>query len=397
MSPEIFAYALAAARVLLALGLVGYCVYAFLTIWAARKWRLASRPLNPEWTPAVTILKPLCGMDAEMYANFLSCCEQDYPAHSIQIVFGALDADDMGLAVACRLQSEFPHLDIAVVAGYIPRLQGTNYKVCNLTAMMSEAKHDLLVLCDSDVRVTPEYLRRVTAPFEDSTVGLVTCPYYGAEPQSLPAVLEALGIGADFIPRTITARALEGVSFGLGQTIVLPRSVLEQLGGFESLAEELADDYRLGNRTRKLGYEVILSDYVVKNVIGKEKFRPMWTRRLRWARTFRALRPIGYMGSVITYGIPLAFLFLLSTGLSLLGWGIFGAICTFRLITALLMTKLSTNDPNILRFLPLLPLSDVCCFALFVISFCGNRVTWRGRQFRLLPGCRLAAVNPKSP
>lgn len=396
MSPEIFAYALAAVRILLALGLVGYCVYSLLTIWAARKWRLASRPLNSNWTPAVTILKPLCGMDAEMYANFLSCCEQDYPADRMQIVFGALDADDVGLAVARRLQSEFSHLDIAIVAGYLPRLQGTNYKVCNLTAMMTEAKHDLLVLCDSDVRVTPEYLRRVVAPFEDSAVGLVTCPYYGAEPQSFAAVLEALGIGADFIPSTMTARALEGVAFGLGQTIVLPRLILEQLGGFESLAEELADDYRLGNRTRKLGYQVILSDYVVKNVIGKEKFRLMWTRRLRWARTFRALRPIGYTGSVITYGIPLAFLFLLSTEFSSIGWGIFGAIFVLRLISALIVAKISTDDPNILRFLPLLPLSDVCCFALFVISFCGNRVMWRGRQFELLPGCRLAAVNSKS-
>lgn len=395
MRPEIFSFALTAIRVLLGLGLVGYCAYTLITVWAARKWRLAARPLNPEWTPAVTVLKPLCGMDAEMYANFLSCCQQDYPPDRMQIVFGALEPDDVGLAVARRLQSEFPHLDIAIVAGYLPRLQGTNYKVCNLTAMMTVAKHDLLVLCDSDVRVTPEYLRRVVAPFEDSHVGLVTCPYYGAEPQSLSAILEALGIGADFIPSTMTARVLEGVSFGLGQTIVIPRPILEQLGGFESLAEELADDYRLGNRTHKLGYQVILSDYVVKDVIGKEKFRPMWTRRLRWARTFRALRPIGYTGSVITYGIPLAFLFLLASRFSGLGWSIFSAICVFRLSTALVIAKISTDDPNILRFLPLLPLSDAFCFALFVISYCGNGVMWRGQQFRLLPGCRIAAVGSK--
>ena len=395
MNPQLLASLLLVVRGGLALMLIGYSVYALITVWAARKWRLASHPVNPKWTPAVTLLKPLCGMDSGMYANFLSCCQQDYPAERMQIIFGALDANDPGLDVARRLQAEFPQLDIAIVAGYTPRLQGNNYKVCNLTAMMTHAKHDLLVLCDSDIRVTPDYLRRVAAPFENEGVGLVTCPYYGEDVESFPAILEALGMGANYIPSTITARALEGVSFGLGQTIVLPRRILQQMGGFESLAEELADDYRLGNGVKKLGYEVVLSDYLVRDVIGKEQFKPMWTRRLRWERTNRALRPLGYTGSVITYGVPLAFLFLLSTGFRLVGWEVFAAVLLLRLTTALLVTKLATRDPNVLRFLPLIPLSDACCFALFVLSFCGNQVKWRGQQFRLLPGCRIVAVNPK--
>jgi ceramide glucosyltransferase len=396
MNAPIFHTVLLVLRVLLALMLMSYGAYALLTVWAARQWRRSARPLNPDWTPAVTILKPLCGMDAEMYANFRSCLEQDYPTERMQIIFGALDAADAGLEVARRLQLEFPHLDITIVAGYVPRLKGTNYKVCNLTAMMTQAKYDLLVLCDSDVRVPRDYLRRVVAPFEDERVGLVTCPYHGKEIHSFAAILEALGMGADFIPSTMTARILEGVSFALGQTIALPRRVLEQLGGFESIANELADDYRLGNGAKKLGYEVILSDCMVDDVIGREKFKPMWTRRLRWARTSRALRPVGYAGSIITYGIPLGFLFLMATGFSVVGWSVFVAAFVLRLTSVLMVTQWYTQDPNILRYLPFLPLSDFCSFALFVLSYCGNRVKWRGQQFRLLPGCRIAAVNPKS-
>lgn len=378
---------------LLGLCLVAYAVYACITVWAARQWSRARFAINPDWTPRVTILKPVCGLDEDLYENCLSHCLQEYPTQNFQLVFGALDPNDPALTVARRLQAEFPALDIQVVCGDGTPPPGTNFKVCNLINMLPSARHDLLVLSDSDIRVDPDYLRRVVAPFEpgvsESEVGLVTCPYRAEKAQGFSASLEALGIGADFIPGTLVGRALEGVTFGLGQTIVLPRAVLEQLGGFESLREELADDYRLGNGVYRLGYQAILSDYMLLDVLGRQSFRTMWARRLRWARTIRVLRPTGYAGTLITHGTALALLLLGATGFSPLGGTVFAATPAIRLTTAVWIAERYTHDRNVLRLLPLLPFSDLFSFALFVVSYCGSGILWRGEQFRLLPDGRL--------
>ncbi len=402
-----FAGLLLTLRVLLGLCLAAFCAYALISVWAARQWARARRPLDPAWTPLVTILKPVRGVDAEAYANFVSFCRLDYPADRYQLLFGALDPADPALELVRRLQSEFPHLDIGCVGGSAVPLQGHNLKVCNLAAMLPAARHDLLVLCDSDMRVQPDYLRRVVAPFAENAgkspqteqaaprVGLVTCPYRGHRAQSFAAALEALGIGADFIPSTLVSRALEGVSFAFGSTIVLPRAVLDELGGFVALADELADDFRLGNGARQAGYEVVLSDYVVDDVLGRERFGAMWARRLRWARTVRACRPAGYAGSFITQGTALALLFVAAMGFAPLGWMVGGAALGVRLTTALILSLGYTRDPNIVRFLPLLPLSDLLSFALYVASYGGNRITWRGERFRLLPGGKIVRLETR--
>jgi len=444
---------LTALRVLLGLCLAAFCAYAGIAVWAARRWHRARRPLDPAWTPPVTILKPVRGVDAEAYENFASFCRLDYPADRCQLLFAARDPADPALALARRLQAEFPQVDIGIVDGSRSPLHGHNLKVRNLAAMLPAAKHDLLVLCDSDMRVQPDYLRRVVAPFQQNSdpppvplpsevrvtgegeqdihlhphprpislkgrrepnghacafapppqrgtsdrgggrgVGLVTCPYRGHRAQSFAAVLEALGIGADFIPSALVSRALEGVSFAFGSTIALPRAVLAEIGGFEALADELADDFRLGNGAHRAGYEVVLSDYVVDDVLGRERFGAMWARRLRWARTVRACRPAGYAGSFITHGTALALLFLGATGFSPLGWAAFGTVLAVRLATAVLITLRYTGDPNIARFLPLLPLSDLLSFALYVTSYGGSHISWRGERFRLLPGGKLARL-----
>ncbi len=375
--------------------LAAFVFYSGLTIWAARKWARSRTALTPEFLPPVTILKPVRGVDAHAYANFVSFCRLDYPADRVQLLFSALDADDPALALAERLQAEFPERDIEIVRPGPEAMRGPNRKVCNLAAMLPTAKHDLLVLCDSDMRVEPDYLRRLVTPFrpEEATtgrgVGLVTCPYRGCAPESLPAALEALGIGSDFIPSALVSRALEGVSFAFGSTIALPKSVLAELGGFEALFDELADDFRLGNGAAQAGYTVVLSDVIVDDVLGAERFGPMWSRRLRWARTVRSCRPAGYAGAVITHGIALALLFLLASHFALYGWLTFGAVLLLRLGVALFVAHRYTRDPNIARFLPLLPLSDLLGFALYMGSYCGSRIVWRGERFRLLPGGKL--------
>jgi ceramide glucosyltransferase len=422
-------------RLLLGLSLAAFVAYTLISIWAARKWRRARPTLDPAWMPPVTILKPVRGVDAEAYDNFASFCRLDYPADRVQLIFSALDPADPALALARQLQSEFPQCDITVMSGGPDAVRGHNLKVCNLLSMLPLAKHDLLVLCDSDMRVQPDYLRRLVAPFQANekdpqisqisqisaqdkaapiipehptpnaqhptpntqrSVGLVTCPYRGFHPHSFAAVLEALGIGADFIPSALVSRALEGVSFAFGSTIALSREALAQLGGFEALLDELADDFRLGDGARRAGYTVVLSDYVVDDVLGRERFGAMWARRLRWARTVRSCRPGGYAGAFVTYGVPLALLFALAMGGNSAGWLVLGGIVALRCLAALVIAATCTEDEAVRHWWPLLPLSDLFSFALYVGSYLGNTITWRGERFRLLPGGRMVHLQPPS-
>ena len=380
-------------------GVLGACLLAFLaycgiSLWAARRWKLAAGVPDADWTPYVTLLKPVAGVDAEAYDNFASFCRLDYPPDRIQYLFGALDASDPALALVKDLHWEFPHLDIQTVVTGDPPVEATNLKVCNLIGMLPHARHDLLVLCDSDMRARPDYLRRVVAPFRpgEKRVGMVTCPYRGARALNFAAVLEALGIGSDFIPGVLVSRALEGVGFALGSTIALPKSVLEEIGGFEPLIDELADDFRLGEATRKAGYEVVLSDYVIDDVLGREAFGSMWSRRLRWARTVRACRPAGYAGAFITHGLGLGLLFLVASGFALYGWVALLSVLIVRIATAMLIAATCTGDAAVMRYALALPLSDLISFALYIVSYCGNGITWRGKRFRLLPGGKLQRI-----
>lgn len=406
--------ALSMLRLLSGFTLAAHGAYDGISIWAAANWHRDGPPVDRAWTPAVTLMKPVRGVDQEAFANFASFCSQDYPTDRVQYLFGALDQDDPALDVVRRLQREFPHLDIRIVAGSDRSVDGYNLKVCNLAAMLSAARNDLLILCDSDMRARPDYIRRIVAPFNPDSqpqtspapngaarkggpqaqpVGLVTCPYRGFHPKSFAAALEALGIGADFMPSALVSRALEGVGFAFGSTIVLPRRVLEEMGGFGPLANELADDFRLGEGARRAGYRVVISDYIIDDVLGKESFGAMWARRLRWARTVRSCRPAGYAGSFVTHGTVLGLVFLATMGFHSVGWLGLGLVVAARILTALAITGRYTKDPNLVRFLPILPLSDLFNFALFVGSFCGSTITWRGERFRLLTGGKIVPLH----
>jgi ceramide glucosyltransferase len=363
------------------IALVSYCVYTLIQMWSARQWSRAKFPLHRDYEPTITLLKPVRGVDAEEYENFASFCQQDYPQDRYQILFGALNKDDPALEIARCLQNDFPQIDIGIVAE-AGTLEGLNRKVCNLVQMLPFAKHEILIICDSDMRVTPDYLRRVVAPLREGYAA-VTCPYRGHLPQSPASVFEALGIGADFIPSVLTSRFLEGVAFGFGSTIALPRQHLETLGGLASLKDHLADDFQIGYRIAQAGHRVALADYVVLDVLGSEPFRTMWDRRLRWARTLRACRPLGYAGSLVTHGTAIATLFLLCSGFSPLGLAVWIGTVAFRIITALCVSLFWTHDPNVVRYAPLLPLSDLLSFTLFCMSFMGSTLVWRGEQFRV--------------
>ena len=374
-----------------------------MSVWAALKWRQAKPKLHTDWMPGVSILKPVKGVDQDAYSNFASYCNLDYPYDKLQILFGALDSDDPVLEIVAQLKAEFPQIDIGIHIAGESSLIGANRKVCNLLNLIPYAKHEFIVLSDSDMRAEPDYLRRILAPFnpinqapthsktninttnsETKRVGLVTCPYRGGATRSIAAKLEALGIASDFIPSVLVSRALEGVSFALGSTIAIPKSVLVEIGGFDPLINQLADDFRIGAEVSKAGYEVALSDYVIEDVIGDESFKNMLSRRLRWSKTLRVCRPAGYAGAFITHGFALSLIFLCSVGFQSAGWFAVSAILLIRISVSLFITLRCTGDRNVLRFLPLLPLSDCLNFVLYAMSYFGDEIVWRGERFQLL-------------
>lgn len=338
--------------------------------------------------PPVTILKPVKGIDAESFENFASFCRQDYP--DWQIVFAAASADDPAVPVVERLMAEFPLVDIELVID--GRIYGPNYKVCNLINAFPRARHDIVIVCDSDIRVGPRYLREVAAPFSDPAVGLVTSLYRSPGVRNIPTALESMGFTSEMIPNVMAALCLEGLTFALGASMAVRREALERIGGFEALVDYLADDYQLGNMVHRAGYRLELSGYYVESVMRRESLTGILSRQLRWARTMRCSRPGGYLASGITQPVPAGLLALLVSGFSAAGWTAAGLLGIFRLLCGLVFSRMFVRDGLFPRYLWLLLLRDLLAFATWALSFLGNRVVWRSHVFRVLPGGKIVEV-----
>jgi ceramide glucosyltransferase len=365
---------------------LGGIAYALLCLYGASDF---PRPaIVSVFTPPVTVLKPVHGVDAEAYENFSSFCRQDYPTY--QIVFGVLDPNDPVIPVIEQLTHDFSTHRIQLVVN--PNRCGANLKVSNLQNMLPAAAHEWLVITDSDMRVTPDYLRRVVPLLQDKHVGLVTCPYRGTRPRSLAAVLEALHMSCDFMPSVLVARRLQAMRFAFGSTLALHRSVLRAIGGFEGIADYVADDRELAYRVAQAGYAVCLAPYVVHSVLGKVSFIEMFQRRLRWARTNRACAPKGWAGVCLTYSITLALLFLLASGFSRLGWIVFGMTLAMRLLTTVFIAGRYLRDDTLPRFFWLLPINDGLGLLIWALSWVGSHITWRGTTLRLGRGGKMVSA-----
>src|SRR5262249_20332682 len=273
---------------------------------AIRFFRGKTAALPHELGP-VSILVPLCGADAGAYENYAAFCRQDYPAY--QLVFGVRDPLDTAVPIVRRLIANFPERDIALVI--CAKTIGSNLKVSNLYNMLERAKHEWIVIVDSDIRVGPSYLRRIMPLLADQRVGLGTCLYRAAQAPDVAARLEAIGITADFVPGVLAAWLLEGMHFALGSTMAMTCTTLKAIGGFQAISDYLADDFMLGNLIAKAGYEVSLARYVVEAVVAPMGFYGMLKHQLRWSRSMRFSRPVGYLGAVLTHGTALALLNLL--------------------------------------------------------------------------------------
>jgi ceramide glucosyltransferase len=380
---------------LAALLTVAGMAYMALALLGARAFVLAVARVRraPEFAPPVTLLKPLKGIDPRMYAGLASHCRQTYAA-PFELVFGVHRLDDPAVAEVERLRAEFP--DVAIQLIECPQRLGTSGKVSNLVQMLPHASYEHVVINDSDIFVAPGYLTGVMRCFRDQPgskpVGMVTAPYLGRTGVgdrgiTVWAKLEALGISTDFMPGVLTARMLEGgIRFGLGSTLAFTRTALAAAGGLEPLVEYLADDYEMGKRISHSGFRVELCGEIVETTVPGYGLRGFWDHQMRWARSTRDSRKLGYVGLGLTYCVPWALLTVVASG---------GALWSFTLLTMAVLARVSValtvgvgllRDDQVLRDLWLFPLRDIFGLLVWLWSFAGDTVVWRGEKFRLHDG-----------
>lgn len=364
-----------------------YSMIAALGFFSKRAAAARRAKASYDFAPSISILKPIRGLDSGAYENLASCCRQDYP--SFQVIFGVQDRGDSGVQVVERIIRDFPDVDIRLVVNN--RSIGANSKVSNLANMEVEAKHELLLVADSDIRVGPDYLKRITQPMADPNVGVVTC-LYRSIPKGVIASAEALGISTEFHGGVLVARRMEGMKFALGSTILIRRSVLNAIGGFAAVADYLADDFLLGNLPAEAGHEVILSDYVVDHILDTESIRSFISHQTRWNRGTRVSRPWGYVGLIFTYGSATSLLFLIATGFSMIGLGVMAATWAVRIAMAWFIGVRCLDDSVAKRWFWLAPIRDLISFLLWLYSFIGDSIEWRGRHYKLLKGGKLEPV-----
>ena len=362
----------------LALVFTGSTLGTLAGIYCIIEWLAVRRPLRPtarlqQVAAPVTILKPLCGAEAETYDCLRSFCDQQYP--QFQIVFGVADSTDPAIEIVKRLQNEFAHLDLRLT---IDRKQhGSNRKVGNLLNMMPFALHEVFVVADSDVRVRRDYLSRIVGPLMDEGVGIVTCTYHGIPRQGFWSCLGSLFINDWFMPSVHVAAAIGSSSFASGAAIGIRREVLAGIGGFKSIANQLADDYRLGELTRRAGLRTVLSDVVVDTYVCESSLRQIARHELRWLRTIRAVSPQGYRFLFVTFSLPIAALGSLIAQESVLTIG----MCVVT-AAARSLVHLKTRRPGSARAsVFLLPLRDLLSLGLWAWSFVSRRVQWRKARF----------------
>jgi ceramide glucosyltransferase len=368
-------------------GLSAASVVSFLNF---RREKLRQAATADSELPPISILKPLKGIDPEIWESFCSHCEQDYP--QFQVIFGVSEGNDPAVEFVRKLQLKYPKLPIELIV--CERILGTNIKVSNLVQMLPAARHEILLVNDSDIRVPSEYLRKVVAPLADSAVGLVTCLYRGIATPTLGSRLESLGISTDFIPGVLSARFLEnGLHFGLGSTLAFRRLDLQAIGGFETLLDYLADDYELGRRIAATGKRVELSVATVSTFLPAYSLSQFFRHQLRWSRTIRDARRWGYAGLLFTFGLPWALLVLLASWGATWAWMLFAVTFVMRFGVGLATAVGVLDDRQIARNILWWPLRDLLGPFLWASSFTGDRIDWRGDVFSLKDG-RLTIAEP---
>jgi ceramide glucosyltransferase len=358
-----------------ALALAG-SVYALAAGIMVRRFARRPAPLANS-APSVTILKPLHGAEPGLHDNLASFCAQDY-AGPVQIIFGVQDPADAALAVVRRVMADFPTADICLVVD--PSPHGANRKIANLINMAKSIRHDIVVLADSDMRVERDYLARLIGALEQPGIGLVTCLYRGMPAAGLWSRLASMAIDYHFLPSVLFGLSLGIARPCFGSTIALRRDMLTRIGGFEAFADHLADDNAIGEAVRGTGQRVAIPTMVIAHACPTRGPRDLFHQELRWARTIRAIDPLGFLGSVVTHPLPFA---LLAVGVGHMG--VFGALVVGGVIACRLVLQAQVDHLLGLAGTRwrLGPLRDLLSFLVFVASLFGGAVSWRGHRYRV--------------
>jgi len=366
---------------------------------------------QPEFLPAISLFKPLHGDEVGLEDNLRTFFEQDYLEHvaraggatvkdgvsRVEVLFCARNAADEGLEIARRVAAEYPEITARFVTSGVP--WAANAKVCSLAQMAKSATHDLWVISDSDVRVTPDYLRQVVLPFEDERVGCATCLYRGVVLKGgLWSQLEAVGMTIEMSSGICADSLVEPVRFALGPTMVTRRARVEEVGGFESMAEYCADDFVLGNWIEKNGYKVVLSGHVIDHMVLQADFVDSMKHQVRWMKSTRFSRPKGHFGTSLTFGVPfgvMAWAGALLLGMPVLGWcALLGSVLG-RSVQAWVVGTYVVRERRIWAAMALFPVRDLIGPLIWALSYASNRIQWRGEVYELEDGGRMRSLSGK--
>ncbi|HET6930452.1 MAG TPA: bacteriohopanetetrol glucosamine biosynthesis glycosyltransferase HpnI [Candidatus Acidoferrum sp.] len=358
-------------------------VYYLVAIFAAvRFFGSKQSRQSREYAPPVSLLKPVHGVDFASRINFESFCQQNYPDY--EILFCVNNMEDPAVPLIRQAIQDFPQRSIRILSG-APKI-GSNQKVNNLVLLAHEAKHEIVVQSDGDVRVSPDYLKNVVADFADPGVGVVSCFYRGVAEKNFWAEVEAVGAASDFFAGALVANLPGEVTFALGASVATTKTWLGKIGGYQALADLLADDYEIGNRVHKTGGKVLLSPEPVWTMYPAQTLKSFWEHQVRWARTVRLVRPASFFGLVVTHGLPWCILAAIAAPSVRVGTSYLGAYLALRLAMAWVVGVWGVGDDVLRRKLWLVPVRDAIYFVVWLAGFGSNRVIWGGVQYAIEGG-----------
>lgn len=364
-----------------------YYLIALFSAWQFFRRRAPSIAPDPSFTPPVSILKPIRGLDPDAYENFASFCKQDYPEYELLFCVGA--DDDLVIPVLEKLVADFPQRRIRVLFGSGRR--GSNDKVVKLARLVSEAQYEVVVINDSDVRVQPDYLRTIVAPLANSKVGAVTCFYVPTEEKTLAESLQTIGMSSDFYAGILVARQLDGVKFALGPTIATTRTRLAGFGGYGAIENRPADDLLVGRLIAEQGYEVELLPYTISTVADYGSMRDLLHKRLRWIVVMRHLRPWGHFGLLLTQGLPWSLLAVAVAPSAGVAVGYLGTYLVLRFAMTWMVGIWGLKHYSLWGKMWLIPVWDAVAFLIWLTSFARNSIRWRDGEYYIRDG-RLVPV-----
>jgi ceramide glucosyltransferase len=373
---------------ILLIACVPLAYYVVATLAAVRFFLREHKKTLGSYAPPASVLKPVRGVDFASHENFKSFCLQDYPDY--EILFCVNDLEDVAVPLIRRLAEEFPQRSIRVLSNAAQI--GSNRKVSNLAVLAREAKYELLVQSDGDVRVGANYLREMAAPFEQAETGVVSCFYRGVTQKNVWAQMEALGVATDFSSGVLVAEWMEGVTFALGASVATTKTWLQKIGGYEALANVLADDYEIGNRVAKAGGRVMLSGEVVETMYPALTFGKFWAHQVRWARTVRLCRPGSYLGLLFTHGLPFAIAGAIASRSASGVFLFMAAYLVLRVAMGGTVGMWGLRDETARRKWWMLPLRDVLQFAVWLGSFFSDRIVWGDGKFKLSRNGEMVAI-----